>query len=466
MALWVVAEDHTRVEDAARVEQALELPHQAIGVLAPLQLDERRHVAPGAMLGLQRAAVLHRHQVRHVVHERRVAGDLLGRVEALGEDEVQVALQRVAEEDRLIVAVLVEQLDQAVDSLGQSFDGEGDVLDNHRGAGLAHRADSREGVLADAPELVVDRRVFAEVDLLLQRIFGDGGHDPPELFVQQRAARRAGLDEQGAGTGGKTLHPFRHALHVLNRAQAAPIEQFHRRDRLALEHRDRRAAGFHRGENQQRRGLVRVFRDGVVGHRADEAEGALGADHQVGEDVQRLVVVDQRVQRQAGGVLQPVLVADLRGQFGVGAGLAAEFGEPFQQLAVAGAEGRDAGRVLAVQTGAVGQQQAQAGEGVVAVLRGAAAHAAGVVGDDAADLAGVDRGRVGTDLAAERRQPGVRLGADDTRLQADLRAVGADFPAVPVVAEDEQHRVADGLAGEAGAGGAEGHRDLLAVGDG
>lgn len=155
--------------------------------------------------------------------------------------------------------------------------------------------------------------------------------------------------------------------------------------------------------------------------------GALGADHQVGEDVQRLVVVDQRVQRQAGGVLQPVLVADLRGQFGVGAGLAAEFGEPFQQLAVAGAEGRDAGRVLAVQTGAVGQQQAQAGEGVVAVLRGAAAHAAGVVGDDAADLAGVDRGRVGTDLAAERRQPGVRLGADDTRLQADLRAVGADF---------------------------------------
>lgn len=147
VALRVVAEDHTRVEDAARVEQALELPHQAIGVLAPLQFDERRHVAPGAMLGLQRAAVLHRHQVRHVVHERRVAGDLLGRVEALGEDEVQVALQRVAEEDRLIVAVLVEQLDQAVDSLGQSFDGEGDVLDDHRGAGLAHRTDSREGVL-------------------------------------------------------------------------------------------------------------------------------------------------------------------------------------------------------------------------------------------------------------------------------------------------------------------------------
>ena len=193
--------------------------------------------------------------MRHVVHERRVAGDLLGRVEALGEDEVQVALQRVAEEDRLIVAVLVEQLDQAVDSLGQSFDGEGDVLDDHRGAGLAHRADSREGVLADAPELVVDRRVFAEVDLLLQRIFGDGGHDPPELFVQQRAARRAGLDEQGAGTGGKTLHPFRHALHVLHRAQAAPIEQFHRRDRLALEHRDRRAAGFHRGETSSAEAL-------------------------------------------------------------------------------------------------------------------------------------------------------------------------------------------------------------------
>src|SRR3546814_8343372 len=43
------------------------------------------------------------------------------------------------------------------------------------------------------------------------------------------------------------------------------------------------------------------------------------------------------------------------------------------------------------RTGAIGQYQADAGEGVVGVLRRAAAHAAGIVGDDATDLAGVDR---------------------------------------------------------------------------
>ncbi|MNP05662.1 hypothetical protein D3C76_976170 [compost metagenome] len=157
-------------------------------------------------------------------------------------------------------------------------------------------------------------------------------------------------------------------------------------------------------------------------------------------------------------------MADLRGQFGVGAGLPAQFGQLVEQFAVAVAEGGDARRVFAVQQGAVGQRQAHAGEGVVGVLRGAAAHAAGVVGDDAADLAGVDRGRIGADLAAERRQPGVGLGADDAGLQADLRTLVADVAAVPGVAEDDQHRIADGLPGEAGAGGAEGHRHALGVG--
>ncbi|MNZ69971.1 hypothetical protein D3C78_882890 [compost metagenome] len=416
------------------------------------------------MLGLQRAAELHRHQLRHLAHERLVAGHLGRVVEALGEHEVQVALQRVAEQDRLVVVVTIEQLEQAVDALGQALDREGDVLDDHRGAGLAHRADRREGVLADLPQLVVDRRVLAEVDLLLHREVGDGRHDLRDLLVQQALAGGARLDQQGAGAIRQLLHPARHALHVLYRAQAAAVEQLHRGHRLLLEQRHRAAAVLHVGEDDQRAGLVRVVGHGVVGHRADEAQGAFGADHQVVEDVQRLVEVDQRVEREAGGVLQPVLVADPVGQRGVGAGLPAQLGQLGEQRAVALPEGAHAGRILAVHHRAVGQHQAQAGEGLVAVLRGAAAHAAGVVGDDAADLRRVDRRRVRADLALERRQHGVGLGADDAGLQADLRAIGADVAAVPVVAEDDQHRVADRLAGQAGAGGAEGHRHLLGVG--
>ncbi|MCY1535406.1 hypothetical protein D9M68_708100 [compost metagenome] len=101
---------------------------------------------------------------------------------------------------------------------------------------------------------------------------------------------------------------------------------------------------------------------------------------------------------------------------------------------------------------------------MVTVLCGAAAHAAGIVGDDAADLAGVDRRRVRANLALEGYQHGIRLGADYAGLQANLRAVPANLATVPVIAQDHQHRVAESLAGEAGAGGAEGHRHPFGVG--
>ena len=51
--LWVFAEHHVRVENAVRIEQALDLPHQLVGVSPPFELDEGCHVAPGAVFGFQ-----------------------------------------------------------------------------------------------------------------------------------------------------------------------------------------------------------------------------------------------------------------------------------------------------------------------------------------------------------------------------------------------------------------------------
>ncbi|MNQ25417.1 hypothetical protein D3C85_386370 [compost metagenome] len=248
--LRVVAEHHVRIENALRVEQALELPHQLVGIRAPFQFDEGRHVAPGAVFGLERAAELDRYQLCHVIHECRVAGDLQRVVEALGEDEVQVAFQGMAENDRLVVVVLVEQCEQAVDPFGQLFDREGDVLDDHRGAGLAHRADGGEGVLADLPQQVVHRRVFAEVDLFFQGELVDRCHDLRELLMQQALAGGARLDQQGAGTIRQALHPLRHARLVLDRTQAAPVQQLHGGYRLPLEQGHRTAAALDIGEHQ------------------------------------------------------------------------------------------------------------------------------------------------------------------------------------------------------------------------
>ncbi|MNN40413.1 hypothetical protein D3C81_1544870 [compost metagenome] len=97
------------------------------------------------------------------------------------------------------------------------------------------------------------------------------------------------------------------------------------------------------------------------------------------------------------------------------------------------------GSVFGIETAAVSQDQANSGQGVIGVLRRAAAHAAGIVGDDAADLAGVDRGRVRADLASERCQPGVGLSTDHPRLQADLRALAANLATVPVIPQHDQY---------------------------
>ena len=48
----IIIEDDTRVEQIVGVEDALQLLHHAIGFLAPLVFDKRRHIAARAMLGL------------------------------------------------------------------------------------------------------------------------------------------------------------------------------------------------------------------------------------------------------------------------------------------------------------------------------------------------------------------------------------------------------------------------------
>ena len=169
-----------------------------------------------------------------------------------------------------------------------------------------------------------------------------------------------------------------------------------------LSARHRAARGLEVVEQDQRARLVGVLRDRAVGDLADEAERALRADHQVREDVDRIVEVDQRVEAVAGRVLHPELVPDARGQRGVVARARARAARARARApAVRAANAARLAASRGVEHRAVGEHDAHAGQRVVAVLRRAAAHAARVVGGDAADHRGVDRRRVGADLAAE-----------------------------------------------------------------
>ena len=72
-------------------------------------------------------------------------------VEVLGENEVQVPLERVSEDDRLVVAVRRKQRLQVERGLREPRDRKRDVLDDDRGADVAHRAHRREHALAHVP---------------------------------------------------------------------------------------------------------------------------------------------------------------------------------------------------------------------------------------------------------------------------------------------------------------------------
>src|SRR5471030_3385896 len=109
--------------------------------------------------------------------------------------------------------------------------------------------------------------------------------------------------------------------------------------------------------------------------------------------------------------------------------------QTLQQFGMALTKRRNTGSIFGIETAAISQHQTNARQCVIGVLRRAAAHAAGIVGNDAADLASIDRGRVRTDLASEWRQPRVRLRADHPRLQANLCAQTTNLAPVPVIPE-------------------------------
>ena len=90
-----------------------------------------------------------------VLHLMRIA-------EVRCDDEVKIALERMPENDRLIVAEFDEQALQVGGAGRQSRHGERDVLDHDGRTYLTYRPDRREQALADLPQLLVLGRHLGE----------------------------------------------------------------------------------------------------------------------------------------------------------------------------------------------------------------------------------------------------------------------------------------------------------------
>ena len=184
------------------------------------------------------------------------------------------------------------------------------------------------------------------------------------------------------------------------------------------------------------------------------------------QDVEWTGKIHQGVQGQAGGVFQAVFMSNTLRQVGILPGIDGQLFQGRQQITVAVAKRRNACRILGIQHCPVGQHQPHSGQRMVAVLGRTTAHTAGIVRNNAANLTGVDGRRIRSDLEALGCQPGIRLSANHTRLQTNLAAFFPDVVAVPLIAQNNQDRITDRLSGKAGTGGPEGHRDLVAAGDG
>ena len=164
MRLSVGVENDSRVQKVAGVEYPLDLFHQLECLGAPLQFDERSHVSSRPVLGFERAIVFPHDQRRHVIDEAAVSFDLSRRSEILLEYKVQVSLERMTENNGIVVPVLLEECPQIKGRLGQQRDGKGHILDDDRRAGRTHRSNRGEQTLANIPESSVLRDVFGECD--------------------------------------------------------------------------------------------------------------------------------------------------------------------------------------------------------------------------------------------------------------------------------------------------------------
>ena len=137
----IVIQYDSRIQSVFRIEQFLDTTHQIGSLPAPLHFDKGRHVAPGAVFGLERAVVLVDDQLADFVHEARVPCNFGRIAKILGKHEMQIALQRMSKDDRLVVTVVSEQRLQIKCGRCQRFDRKSHILDDDRGACPPHGSD-------------------------------------------------------------------------------------------------------------------------------------------------------------------------------------------------------------------------------------------------------------------------------------------------------------------------------------
>ena len=234
--LRVVVENHSGIEQPLGVKETLDVSHNLKRLVSPLVPHKRGHIAPRAVLGLERAVILVDHQFDNLLHQVAVARHLLWGVETLGDDEVVVALEGVAVDARVVVAVVDEHLREVFGGLWQVVDVEGDILDDDGGSQGSRAAHLREDAAAYGPIFAVLLRVAREACRHGEFKGPQGVFNPPDVGLEFVLAVGKGLDEHS----GERL-----AGGVAHAGERLAVEQFGAVDGSRLEGDDGLAGGAH-----------------------------------------------------------------------------------------------------------------------------------------------------------------------------------------------------------------------------
>ena len=119
MRAAIGVDDDAGIEQIVGIGQLLQPAHDLVGIATPLGLDKWRHVAAGAMFGLERAIVAIDHQLHQIVDKARILIDGALIVEALRDDKMKIAVFGMAEDDARCRTRAREEPVQIVGGVGQ-----------------------------------------------------------------------------------------------------------------------------------------------------------------------------------------------------------------------------------------------------------------------------------------------------------------------------------------------------------
>ena len=460
----VLRDDDVRVQRRLGIERLLDALHECIGFLAPFELDEWRHVAARAMLGLQRAVEVRRNEVADVLDKFLVLRLALVRLEILRDDEMDVAVEDVAVDDAIAIAVVVHALAERHDAIREVVTREGDILDDDGRADRAHATDGREDARANLPVEAIDIRVFRELDRIKDFVLADDFLRLRDALFERLMVVGARLDQDGRCAIWQRADDFGNAVPVLDGFQRDAVEELACCDERTREVMHGAARFAQAREEDERRRLVFRLDDRAVRDFGDERERALRADDDVLQDVDGVVEINERIEAVARRVLDLVLVCDEFLELRISRNLVVDGHELFHDALVRLAPRPDARIIRGIEHRAVCKDELQVEDGLVAVVRCAAAHAARIVRGHAANHRVLDGCGVRADLALVRRE--VRIGhrADDARLERDFRAAIVDVVVLPALRRHDEHGIRERLAAETRASCAERHGDVALAG--